>query len=64
MNCPHLKESPYPSSCKLLSCKANKETYIPSITELDEYCRQRRHRLCPFYGHTGDRDRRRIRLHG
>ncbi len=49
MNCPHLKESLYLSSSKLLSCKANREVYIPSISELDEYCNQRRHTLCPFY---------------
>lgn len=32
-----------------LSCKALKEVYIPSTFELDEYCRQDRYKLCPFY---------------
>ncbi len=52
MNCPHLKESPYHTSLvakKLLSCKANGLLYVPSISELDVYCRHIRHRSCPFY---------------
>ena len=52
MNCPHLNESPYLSSrslCRLLSCKANREVYIPSLFELDQYCKHRQHTLCPFY---------------
>lgn len=56
MNCPHLKESPYLSSSKLLSCKANKEMYIPSILELDEYCKKRRHTLCPIYSRKPGQD--------
>lgn len=52
MNCPHLKDISYHASTaavRLLSCKAGNMQYIPSIVELDVYCKHRRHTLCPFY---------------
>ncbi len=33
----------------MFSCKALKEVYIPSIFELEEYCRKSLHTMCPFY---------------
>ncbi len=33
----------------MIRCTAVPESYIPSIFELDEYCRGPRHRLCPLY---------------
>jgi hypothetical protein len=31
------------------SCKAFERPYIPSMFELEEYCRTKAHRKCPFY---------------
>ncbi len=33
----------------LQSCKAGKNVYVPSSFELGEYCRSKRHKICPFY---------------
>lgn len=58
MNCPHLKEIPYHASLasrKLLSCRANNLLYVPSIVELDVYCKHVRHTSCPFYADYEDR---------
>ncbi len=33
----------------MLSCMADRAVYIPSIFELDEYCKSGRHKMCPFY---------------
>jgi hypothetical protein len=33
----------------MIYCTAVKEGYIPSTAELDEYCRQERHKMCPLY---------------
>ncbi len=33
----------------MIYCTAVKEGYIPSTFELDEYCRQGKHRMCPLY---------------
>jgi len=43
MKCPFL------SGEYMLSCKALREVYVPSIFELDEYCKNIQHRMCPFY---------------
>lgn len=43
LGCPYL-HGDYRSSCKV-----DKAVYIPSIGELDEYCKNRRHIQCPFY---------------
>lgn len=33
----------------MIYCTAVKEGYIPSTFELDEYCRQIKHKMCPLY---------------
>ena len=33
----------------MICCTAVKESYIPSMFELDEFCRQERHKMCPLY---------------
>lgn len=43
MKCPHLV------SHIVCSCKAGGRPYVPSLFELDEYCRTERHSRCPFY---------------
>ncbi|OGW27439.1 MAG: hypothetical protein A2X59_07275 [Nitrospirae bacterium GWC2_42_7] len=43
MKCPHLIK------WVIASCKALDKPYIPSIFELDEYCRTKDHRKCPFF---------------
>jgi hypothetical protein len=40
---------PFMTGIYLSSCSANKEVYVPSRFELEEYCRDSRHRMCPFY---------------
>lgn len=34
---------------RLLSCKAQRAVYLPSLRELDAYCRNVRYASCPFY---------------
>lgn len=43
MKCPHLIK------WVISSCKAVDRPYVPSLFELEEYCRTRSHRKCPFY---------------
>jgi len=43
MKCTHLV------SLVVCSCKAGDRPYVPSLFELDEYCRTARHSRCPFY---------------
>ncbi len=38
----------------LLCCAALRHVYVPSISELDEYCRNDRYAICPFYGKRED----------
>ena len=33
----------------MICCTAVKESYIPSMFELDEFCRQKKHKMCPLY---------------
>jgi len=42
MKCPHL--------IKWLTfvCKAKEEFYFPSTFQLEEYCKKREHKKCPF----------------
>jgi len=48
VKCPHL--------VKKVICSAIEEPFIPSIFELNEYCRKKDHKKCPFYlGLTGER---------
>lgn len=43
MNCPFMTGN------YMLACLAPGCVYIPSIIELDEYCKSGRHAICPFY---------------
>ncbi len=43
MKCPFL------TGRYMYTCTANSEAYIPSQFELEEYCRGKRHTMCPFY---------------
>ncbi|MHB8883333.1 MAG: hypothetical protein ACYC69_17720 [Thermodesulfovibrionales bacterium] len=43
MKCPHL------ITCSVAACKATGKPYVPSLFELDEYCRTHSHSRCPFY---------------
>lgn len=43
MKCPQLV------SLAVCSCKAGDRPYVPSLFELDEYCRTARHSRCPYY---------------
>ncbi len=38
----------------VLSCKAHKAVYIPSLLELDEYCKNIRFKRCPLYSEAGE----------
>lgn len=43
MKCPHLL-------CWVIaSCKAGDNPYVPSISELNEYCNGMKHEKCPLY---------------
>ena len=33
----------------MICCTAVTESYIPSMFELDEYCRRDKHKVCPLY---------------
>ncbi len=43
MKCPYLKGK------YMITCTSVKEGYIPSIFELEEFCRHAKHTLCPLY---------------
>jgi len=43
MKCPHLMKWVAPF------CKALDRPYVPSQFELEEYCKTKEHRKCPFY---------------
>ncbi len=43
MNCPML------TGKYMLSCTALKEVYVPSVFELQEYCKKSLHTMCPLY---------------
>lgn len=43
MKCPFL------AGKYMYSCSASKEVYVPSVFELEEYCKNTRFKLCPFY---------------
>lgn len=45
---------PYLTGNYMFSCTAAKAVYVPSIFELDEYCKESRHTMCPFYCKVGD----------
>ncbi len=43
MKCPFLVGK------NMYSCSASKEVYAPSAFEMEEYCKNTRFKLCPFY---------------
>ena len=43
MKCPHLIK------WLTFACKAKEKLYFPSSFQLDEYCKRKFHRRCPFY---------------
>ena len=43
MKCPHL------AKWVISSCNAVEKPYLPSLFELQEYCRTKDHRKCPLY---------------
>lgn len=43
MKCPHLV------NMFVCTCAAEETPYVPSLFELEEYCRNTRHSRCPFY---------------
>jgi hypothetical protein len=43
MKCPHLMK------WSILSCKAFAKYYVPSLFELEVYCRTKDHGKCPLY---------------
>jgi hypothetical protein len=44
LKCPHL------ICWVIVSCKAGDKPYVPSISELNEYCNGMKHEKCPLYG--------------
>lgn len=40
---------PYLINCSVEACKATDKPYMPSLFELDEYCRTLSHSKCPFF---------------
>lgn len=43
MKCPHLNR------WIIATCKIDDRTYVPSVFQLDEYCKTRGHKRCPFF---------------
>ena len=40
---------PFLTGKYMFSCGALREVYVPSAFEFDEYCKQDRYKICPFY---------------
>lgn len=43
MACPHL------TKWLIFTCKAKEKPYFPSDFQLEEYCRRKDHKKCPFF---------------
>jgi hypothetical protein len=43
MKCPHLIK------WLTFACKVSEKMYFPSSFQLDEYCKRKSHKKCPFY---------------
>ncbi|HUO76468.1 MAG TPA: hypothetical protein VMU21_02730 [Thermodesulfovibrionales bacterium] len=43
MKCPHLNR------WIVATCKIDDRTYVPSVFQLDEYCKTGGHKRCPFF---------------
>ncbi len=50
MKCPHLIK------WVLFTCKATEPLYFPSAFQLQEYCRHKNHRKCPFLSASASRE--------
>ena len=46
MECPHF------AGVFMKYCVAERETYVPSVYEMREYCQQAQHRVCRIYMRT------------
>lgn len=44
----------------MMTCKANADVYVPSSFEIEEYCGNIRHKVCPLYSRARNLERRRI----
>jgi hypothetical protein len=43
IRCPHL------GKMKKFFCNADQRVYVPSLFQLEEYCRSMAHKKCPFF---------------
>jgi len=43
MKCPHLRR------WTVAACKIDDRVYVPSVFQLEEYCKKREHKRCPFF---------------
>jgi len=50
IKCPHL------TKWLTFACKAKEVLYFPSPFQLDEYCKRKSHRKCPFYATNDSKD--------
>jgi len=46
MKCPHL------TIWLTFACKASEKLYFPSDFQIEEYCRRKEHRKCPFFRYS------------
>jgi hypothetical protein len=46
MKCPHL------TKWLTFACKASEKLYFPSDFQIEEYCRGKGHRKCPFFRYS------------
>ena len=43
MKCPHLRR------WTVAACRIDEKVYVPSVFQLEEYCKTREHKKCPFF---------------
>lgn len=43
MKCPHLRR------WSVAACRIDEKVYVPSVFQLEEYCKKREHKKCPFF---------------
>ena len=56
MKCVYLRQ------WRVSACRANNELYVPSVFQLQEYCKTKWHKKCPFYVKDGMEMKRTDRL--
>jgi hypothetical protein len=44
-----MQKCPFLYGSYLLSCGSSRDVYVPSNFELEEYCSDNRHKICPLY---------------